>query len=77
MKQDKKPRRRKTIYSKGELNRLVDSALHPLFEHSPIFLAVDEAAHALIEQNLRESALKFVRYSLPTLIQKLVESLDE
>jgi hypothetical protein len=77
MRKDKKPRRRKTIYSKGELNKLVDSALHPLFEHNPIFLAVDEAAHALIEQDLRESVLKFIRYSLPPLIRKLIESIDE
>jgi hypothetical protein len=77
MEKDRKPRRRKAIYSKGELNKMVDSAIHPLFEYSPIFVAVDEAAHALIEQNLRESVLKFIRYSLPPLIRKLIESIDE
>jgi hypothetical protein len=77
LKKERRRRRRKTAYTKGELNKLVDSALHPLFEDSPIFIAVDEAAHALIEQDLRESVLKFIRYSLPTLIQKLVESIEE
>ncbi len=77
MKKNKKRRRRKTIYSKGELHKIVDSGLHPLFERSPIFIAVDEAAHALIEQDLRESVLKFIRYSLPTIIRKLIESIDE
>ena len=77
MKKNKKRRRRKTIYSKGELHKLVDSGLHPLFEQSPIFIAVDEAAHALIEQDLRESILKFIRYSLPTLIRKLIEDIEE
>ena len=77
MKKNKKRRRRKTIYSKGELHKIVDSGLHPLFEHSPIFIVVDEAAHALIEQDLRESVLKFIRYSLPTVIRKLIESIDE
>ena len=77
MKKDRKRKRRKTIYSKGELNKLADSVLHPLFEHSPIFMVVDEIAHVLIEQDLRESVVKFIRYSLPTLVQKLVESEEE
>ncbi len=77
MKTDRKRKRRKTIYSKGELNKLADSVLHPLFEHSPIFMVVDEIAHVLIEQDLRESIVKFIRYSLPGLVQKLVESEEE
>jgi len=77
MKKNKKRRRRKAIFSRGELHKIVDSGLHPLFEQSPIFIAVDEAAHALIEQDLRESILKFIRYSLPTLIRKLIEDIEE
>lgn len=77
LKNDRRRRSRKTVYTKGELNKMVDSALHPLFEHSPIFVAVDEAAHALIEQDLRESLLKFLRYSLPVLVRKLIENVDE
>jgi len=77
MKERRKRKRRKAIYSRGELNRMVDSALHPLFETSPVFMAVDEVAHLLIEQDLRESIVKFIRYSLPALVQKILEDIDE
>ena len=68
-KQSAKRNRRKP-YTKGELNALVDSFLHPLFREHPVFMVIDEIAHALIEQNPRESAVKFVRYSLPGIIKK-------
>lgn len=66
-----------TIYSRGDFNRMIDSALHPLFNHSPLFVALDEAAHVLVEPDLRESVLKFIRYSVPPLIRKLIESVEE
>jgi hypothetical protein len=56
-------------YSKGELNRLIDNALHPLFDNNPEFMIVDAILHGLVEQNPSETTLKFIRYSLPKIIQ--------
>jgi len=69
------PARRKTrgIYSKGEVNRLVDSLLHPLFDVNPAFSLADTILHGLIEQNPPETALKFLRYNLPRIIREVAE----
>ncbi len=61
------------MYSVGELNQIVDSMLHPLFEKGFAFVILDSALHALIERSPVESMLKFVRYNLPRIIHKLLE----
>ena len=68
----KRVRRRGGLYSKGELNRLVDDLLHPLAkgEAEIPFLILDEALHALIEQNPPETLAKFLKYTLPRIISK-------
>jgi len=45
------PRKNKTRkrYSKGELNRLVDSLLHPLTDHRLEVMLIDALLHGLIE----------------------------
>jgi hypothetical protein len=65
--------RRKKLYTKGELNRMIDTALHPLARKSLIFMLIDELAHIVVEQDFRESAVKFVRYTLPQIVEKLLE----
>ena len=69
------PARRKTrrIYSKGEVNRLIDGLLHPLFDINPAFSLADTILHGLIEQNPPETALKFLRYNLPRIIREVTE----
>lgn len=48
-------------YTQGELNRLVDSLLHPLAKGNSNVMLLDGVIHAMIEQNPSESTLKFVK----------------
>ena len=70
-----RPARRKTrgIYSKGEVNRLIDGLIHPLFDINSAFRFVDAILHGLVEKNPPETALKFLRYNLPRIIGELTE----
>lgn len=61
------------MYSPGELNRLVDSLVHPLAEKNATFILVDGALHAIIEGNPAESAKKFMKFSLPGLTRSLLD----
>jgi hypothetical protein len=60
----------KKQYSKGDINRLIDTLLHPLFNRSPELMIIDSVLHGLVEQNLTETAQKFMRYNLPKIIKK-------
>jgi len=64
-------RMRKGAYTKGEVNKLIDSLLHPLAEQNPQLLILDGFLHALVEQNPPLSARRFLTYSLPLLICQL------
>lgn len=55
--------------TKGNVNKLIDLAIHPLFRKSKAFVIVDGVAHALNERNPKESAIKFVRYNLRYLLE--------
>jgi hypothetical protein len=52
-------------YTNGEVNRLIDSLLHPLYERNQLLRLVDGLAHAAVEGDVRRSAEKFVKYNLP------------
>jgi len=58
-------------YTKGEVNRLIDSLLHPLAKEDRRLLIVDGFLHALVENDPPLSARKFLTYSLPTLLSEL------
>ena len=58
-------------YSKGELNRLIDSLLHPLIDRNPAFIITDTILHGLVEQNPSETVVKFLRYNLPKIIKDI------
>ncbi len=62
----------KTIYTPGELNKLLDAFLHPLAKTSPDLLILDGVLHGIIERNPPESVMKFIEYSLPELLSRLV-----
>ena len=66
-----KRKKKRNYYTKGELNRLIDSLLHPLFDLSSAFIAADTILHGLVEQNPPETAVKFIRYSLPKIIEEI------
>ena len=68
----KRKARRKTLYTRGEQNKIVDALVHPLIEKHWVFRLVDELGHAAIEQDPKESITKFARYSLPQIIRWLL-----
>jgi hypothetical protein len=67
-------KKNKRQYSKGEINRLIDSTIHPLFKRSPAFIVVDTVLHGLVEQNPKETIGKFARYTLPKIIDEILKS---
>ena len=64
------PRRKNKSYSTGELNKLIDSVVHPLTRRDPEFWVVDTFLHGLVEQDPPLSARKFLKYTVPKLIQQ-------
>jgi hypothetical protein len=72
---NKVKRKRKTKYSKGDLNRLVDSLVHPFYDEDEVFRILDGVLHGFIEQDPRESLRKFVRYNGPAIVRKILEEL--
>jgi hypothetical protein len=61
-------------YTTGELNKTIDSLLHPLVDLNPAFLVLDGVMHGIIEQDPPESVLKFIHHSLPKLVWQYVRS---
>ena len=77
-----KPRRRRRrkmsrkdrpVFSKGQLNRLIDDVVHPLKRIDWSFTVVDEALHLINEGDIQQSIIKFVEYSLPEILKKLLK----
>ena len=64
------------LYSTGEKNKVIDSGVHPLIRVHPVFRLVDVLLHVLNEQNPGESLRKFIKYSLPELINELLGESD-
>lgn len=60
---------RRTV--KGELNRLIDDAMHLHFKEYPISIIMDGLLHAMVEQNPHVSLRKNVRYNVPKLLRCL------
>lgn len=69
----RKKKKNKKQYSKGELNRLVDSVFHPLCGCSSVFMVADTVLHGLIEQNPKLTVRKFARYTLPKIIEEILK----
>ena len=71
------PRRRKNLpYSQGDLNRLVDSVVHPLIKGDAKIpaMVLDTELHFIIEQDIESSVKKFIRYSLPGIVSDVAKS---
>jgi hypothetical protein len=60
-------KRRKT--GKGELNKLIDVALHPYFNEYPAMIFLDGLLHAMVENDPDVSVRKFIRYNVPRLVK--------
>ena len=62
--------KRSVVYTKGELNQVIDSLIHPLAKKDPRFILLDGIFHAIIEENPTESIMKFLRYNAPILFKE-------
>ena len=49
-------------FTKGELNKITDAALHPLYKQNQGIRLLDGLVHGLIEENPRMSVKKFLKY---------------
>jgi len=58
-------------YTKGELNKLVDSVCHPLSKTDKGFILVDGLLHAMVEQDPPTTVKKFIKYNLPELMKEI------
>ena len=67
----KAKKKARKLYTKGELNKLIDSLCHPLLKTNKGFVLVDGLLHAMVEQNPPETVLKFIRYSLPKIMEEI------
>jgi hypothetical protein len=71
-----KKKRQKTgtkVYSKGNINRLIDDLVHPLCNQNAGLFLLDGFLHSLVEQNPPLSVRKFIRYNLPKLLKNVSE----
>lgn len=63
-------RHKKKRRPKGAINKLIDLAIHPHFRRNVGLVFVDGLLHALVEQNLKESLSKFLKYNFPVLLRE-------
>ena len=61
----------RTVHTKGELNKIVDSLCHPLSKADPAMLILDGFLHGLIERDPPLSARKFLKHNIPRLIEEI------
>lgn len=69
-----KPHKEKP-YSVGQMNKLVDDLIHPLYKKSEWYRVADGLLHVLVGKNIRVSAKKFVKYNLPEIAKKILEKI--
>ena len=68
------PRKKGTVYSDGELNKLVDSVMHPIARDDPWFWVADTLLHAMVEQDPNLTVRKFLRYSAPKIVRQVLSN---
>jgi len=66
---------RRSPYTKGQLNKIIDGMVHPLArgDDKLMALVLDSVLHAIIEQDVETSARKFTKYNAPLLISELTK----
>ena len=57
----------------GELNRLIDSLMHPHFRKHPALIILDGLLHAVVEKDADVSLRKFIMYNTFILLRHLNE----
>ena len=63
------------VFTKGEANKIVDSAIHPLFKKNEGFRIIDGVIHGFIEKDPPSSLKKFIKYNFPEIIDKTIKKL--
>ena len=69
----KAARKASPIVSKGQVNLLIDDAVHPLKKLDWSFTVIDEALHMINEGDIQQSVIKFVEYSLPEILKRFLK----
>jgi hypothetical protein len=64
-------KRKRSPYTVGEINRLIDVLIHPLAEKDTSFILLDGILHALNERNPPQSLRKFIKYNLPEIVKRI------
>jgi hypothetical protein len=67
--------KRKGLYSKSEKNAIIDSVVHPWADEHWGFVIVDGVLHALNEQDPVESFIKFLKFSAPELVKRILKEM--
>jgi len=67
--------KRRGLYSKSEKNAIIDSVVHPWADEHWGFVIVDGVLHALNEQDPVESFIKFLKFSAPELLKRILREI--
>ena len=67
----RKEKRTVKPYTKGELNKLIDSLCHPLFKTNESYILIDGLLHGIVEQKPPTTLRKFIKHNLPKLIEQI------
>ena len=70
MMKKKRKKRYLSLYTTGELNKIVDGFVHPFFDKGSGFVILDGMVHALLWEDIPVSVRKFVRYNLPKVLKR-------
>ena len=69
--------KKSATYSKGDLNKMVDTLIHPLSKTDKRFILVDGFLHGLIERDPPTTIKKFLKYNLPEILKQLEKETSE
>lgn len=72
-------RQSKTRYTEGEINKIIDSLVHPWMsgETKAAALAIDSMLHAMVEQDAVKSLQKFSKYILPKILDEVFKNIEQ
>ena len=67
------PRKKGQIFTPGELNKIIDSLLHPMAKRDMRYYAADLFFHAVVEQDHSVTVQKFIRYDVPKITKQYLK----
>ena len=63
-------KRRRGLYTQGEIHRQIDAFLHPAARRNPWWWVADTLLHGIVEQDPKVTLGKFLYYTLPELLEE-------